>query len=122
MMRHAQAPARRQSRQIMVGNVPIGGDAPISVQTMTNTETTDVDATLAQIRRMQTAGVDIVRVSVPSQDAAAAFKQIRAQVDVPLVAKLYLAVVLALVASFAWMSLVGHQHLLHETGTACCAD
>ena len=89
MMRHAQAPARRQSRQIMVGNVPIGGDAPISVQTMTNTETTDVDATLAQIRRMQTAGVDIVRVSVPSQDAAAAFKQIRAQVDVPLVADIH---------------------------------
>ena len=89
MMRHAQAPARRQSRQIMVGNVPIGGDAPISVQTMTNTETTDVDATLAQIRRMQTAGVDIVRVSVPSQDAAAALKQIRAQVDVPLVADIH---------------------------------
>ena len=88
-MRHTQAPARRQSRQIMVGNVPVGGDAPISVQTMTNTETTDVDATLSQIRRMQAAGVDIVRVSVPSQDAAAALKQIRSQVDVPLVADIH---------------------------------
>ncbi len=49
----------------MVGNVAVGGDAPISVQTMTNTETTDVDATLEQIGRMETAGVDIIRVSVP---------------------------------------------------------
>ena len=53
---------RRKSRQIMVGNVPVGGDAPIAVQTMTNTETTDIDATVAQIRRAQDAGVDIVRV------------------------------------------------------------
>ena len=82
-------PARRKSKQIMVGNIPIGGDAPVSVLTMTNTETTDVDATLAQIKRMQAAGVDIVRVSVPSQDAAEAFKQIRAQVNVPLVADIH---------------------------------
>lgn len=73
----------------MVGDVPVGGDAPISVQTMTNTETTDIDATLTQIKRMQTAGVDIVRVSVPSQDAAEAFKQIRSQVQVPLVADIH---------------------------------
>jgi (E)-4-hydroxy-3-methylbut-2-enyl-diphosphate synthase len=73
----------------MVGDVPVGGDAPISVQTMTNTETTDVDATLTQIRRMEAAGVDIVRVSVPTQDAAEAFKQIRSQVRVPLVADIH---------------------------------
>ena len=73
----------------MVGNVPVGGDAPISVQTMTNTETCDVDATLAQINRMVNAGVDIVRVSVPSMEAAEAFKQIRSQVEVPLVADIH---------------------------------
>ena len=80
---------RRKTRQIMVGNVAVGGDAPISVQTMTNTETCDVEATLEQISRMVTAGVDIVRVSVPSMDAAEAFKKIRANVEVPLVADIH---------------------------------
>ncbi len=80
---------RRKSRQIMVGDVAVGGDAQISVQSMTNTETTDVPATLDQIKRMETAGVDIVRVSVPTMDAAAAFKQIRSQVRVPLVADIH---------------------------------
>ena len=80
---------RRKTRQIIVGNVPVGGDAPISVQTMTNTETCDVEATLGQINRMVRAGVDIVRVSVPSMDAAEAFKKIRSQVEVPLVADIH---------------------------------
>ncbi len=73
----------------MVGDVPVGGDAPISVQSMTNTETCDVKATLAQIKRLQSAGVDIVRVSVPSLEAAAAFKAIRSQAEVPLVADIH---------------------------------
>jgi (E)-4-hydroxy-3-methylbut-2-enyl-diphosphate synthase len=80
---------RRKTRQIMVGKVAVGGDAPISVQTMTNTETCDVDATLGQIQRMVTAGVDIVRVSVPSMEAAEAFRKIRSQVTVPLVADIH---------------------------------
>ncbi len=80
---------RRRSRQIMVGNVPVGGDAPISVQSMTNTETTDVAATVAQIERIVAAGADIVRVSVPSMDAAEAFGKIRQQVSVPLVADIH---------------------------------
>jgi len=80
---------RRKTRQIMIGNVPVGGDAPISVQTMTNTETCDVDATLGQINSMVRAGVDIVRVSVPSMDAAEAFRKIRSQVGVPLVADIH---------------------------------
>ena len=88
-MRNALLIKRRKTRQIMVGDVPVGGDAPISVQTMTNTETTDVDATLTQIRRMEAAGVDIVRVSVPTQDAAEAFKLIRSKVRVPLVADIH---------------------------------
>jgi len=80
---------RRKTRQIMVGDVAVGGDAPISVQSMTNTETTDVPATLEQIQRLVNAGVDIVRVSVPTMDAAEAFKAIRAQVKVPLVADIH---------------------------------
>ena len=63
---HSESPIqRRKSRQIMVGDVPVGGDAPISIQSMTNTETTDVAATVDQINRIVSAGADIVRVSVP---------------------------------------------------------
>ena len=80
---------RRKSRQIMIGNVAVGGDAPISVQSMTNTETTDIDATVAQIKQIQDAGADIVRVSVPTMDAAEAFGKIRQQVSVPLVADIH---------------------------------
>ena len=87
---------RRKTRQIMVGNVAVGGDAPISVQSMTNTETCDADATLKQIQRLVTAGVDIVRVSVPSMDAAAAFKEIRSKVSVPLVADIHFDHLIAL--------------------------
>ncbi|MDP6415777.1 MAG: flavodoxin-dependent (E)-4-hydroxy-3-methylbut-2-enyl-diphosphate synthase, partial [Gammaproteobacteria bacterium] len=88
-MNSRQTIIRRKTRQIMVGDVAVGGDAPISVQSMTNTETTDVDATLQQIDRLVTAGVDIVRVSVPSMDAAEAFKLIRSRVAVPLVADIH---------------------------------
>lgn len=87
---HCESPIkRRKSRQIMVGNVPVGGDAPISVQSMTNTETCDVDATVGQIQRMEDAGVDIVRVSVPSMEAADAFGEIRKRVNVPLIADIH---------------------------------
>ncbi|WP_226648333.1 flavodoxin-dependent (E)-4-hydroxy-3-methylbut-2-enyl-diphosphate synthase [Microbulbifer variabilis] len=79
----------RVSRQIMVGNVPVGGGAPISVQSMTNTETCDVEATTAQVLRLQQAGADIVRISVPSLEAAEAFGEIRKQVDIPLVADIH---------------------------------
>ena len=80
---------RRKSRQIHVGNVPVGGDAPITVQTMTNTLTTDVPATVAQIRRAEEAGVDIVRVSCPDQESALALKDIVRQVSVPIVADIH---------------------------------
>ncbi len=87
---HFESPIkRRKSRQIMVGDVPVGGDAPISVQSMTNTETTDIEATVQQIQQIQQAGADIVRVSVPSIEAADAFGQIRQQVDIPLVADIH---------------------------------
>ncbi|MCP4989705.1 MAG: flavodoxin-dependent (E)-4-hydroxy-3-methylbut-2-enyl-diphosphate synthase [Colwellia sp.] len=80
---------RRKSRQIMVGNVPVGGDAPITVQSMTNTLTTDVTATVAQIKSLEAVGADIVRVSVPTMDAAEAFREIKKQVDVPLVTDIH---------------------------------
>src|SRR5690606_25274562 len=80
---------RRKTRQIRVGNVLVGGDAPISVQSMTNTETCDVAATVGQIRRLEEVGADIVRVSVPSMEAAEAFGKIRRQVTVPLVADIH---------------------------------
>ena len=88
-MRAASPIRRRKSRRIMVGNVPVGGGAPISVQSMTNTETTDVAATVAQIRALEKVGADIVRVSVPSMEAADAFGQIKQQVNVPLVADIH---------------------------------
>jgi (E)-4-hydroxy-3-methylbut-2-enyl-diphosphate synthase len=80
---------RRVSRKIHVGNVAVGGDAPISVQSMTNTDTCDVAATVAQVKAIADAGADIVRISVPTMDAAEAFRQIRAQVSVPLVADIH---------------------------------
>jgi len=80
---------RRKSRQIHVGPVPVGGDAPITVQTMTNTITADVAGTVAQIRRAEEAGVDIVRVSCPNEDATQALKEIVRQVQVPIIADIH---------------------------------
>jgi (E)-4-hydroxy-3-methylbut-2-enyl-diphosphate synthase len=80
---------RRVSRKIHVGRVPVGGDAPITVQTMTNTLTTDVAGTIAQIRRAELAGVDIVRVSCPDQESALALKHIVPEVNVPIVADIH---------------------------------
>ena len=87
---------RRKSRQIMVGNVPVGGDAPISVQSMTNTDTCNVAATVAQIEALQKAGADIVRVSVPTMDAADAFGVIKKRVTVPLIADIHFKYEIAL--------------------------
>jgi (E)-4-hydroxy-3-methylbut-2-enyl-diphosphate synthase len=80
---------RRKSRQIRVGSVLVGGDAPISVQTMTNTLTSDVDGTVAQIKAAEAAGADIVRVSCPDEDSTAALKDIVKQVTVPIVADIH---------------------------------
>lgn len=80
---------RRKSRRIMVGGVAVGGDAPVSVQSMTNTETTDVAATVAQIKALENAGADIVRVSIPTLEAAEAFGKIKQQVAVPLVTDIH---------------------------------
>jgi (E)-4-hydroxy-3-methylbut-2-enyl-diphosphate synthase len=80
---------RRKCRKIMVGNVPVGGDAPITVQSMTNTLTSDVEATVAQIKALEDAGADIVRVSCPDEESTAALKRIVQQVRVPIVADIH---------------------------------
>jgi (E)-4-hydroxy-3-methylbut-2-enyl-diphosphate synthase len=80
---------RRQCRQIQVGKVPVGGNAPITVQSMTNTLTSDVKATVEQIQALERAGADIVRVSCPDQESALALKRIVPQVGVPIVADIH---------------------------------
>ncbi len=80
---------RRQCRQIQVGDVAVGGDAPISVQSMTNTLTTDVAATVAQVRALEDAGADIVRISCPDEESARALAAIIRQVNVPIVADIH---------------------------------
>lgn len=80
---------RRKCRQIMVGDVPVGGDAPITVQTMTNTLTSDAKATIEQIRRCEEAGVDIIRVSCPDVESTTALKQIVRASNVPIVADIH---------------------------------
>lgn len=80
---------RRKSRKIMVGSVPVGGDAPISVQTMTNTDSSDVKATLAQIIAAAEAGADIVRVSTPDESSTRALREITRESPVPIVADIH---------------------------------
>ncbi|MCS6986200.1 MAG: flavodoxin-dependent (E)-4-hydroxy-3-methylbut-2-enyl-diphosphate synthase [Sphingomonadaceae bacterium] len=80
---------RRRSRQIMLGRVPVGGDAPITVQTMTNTPTEDVKATVDQIRRCEEVGADIIRVSCPTEESTRALRQIVRAARVPIVADIH---------------------------------
>src|SRR6476469_11153423 len=80
---------RRKSRQVMVGSVPVGGDAPITVQNMPNTLTADADATIAQIKRCEEAGVDIIRVSCPDEDSTRALHKIVKASRVPIVADIH---------------------------------
>ena len=80
---------RRKTRKIMVGNVAVGGDAPIRVQSMTNTLTADVEATVAQIQRQEAVGCDITRCSCPDEDSARALKEITRQVKIPVVADIH---------------------------------
>ncbi|QOG11683.1 flavodoxin-dependent (E)-4-hydroxy-3-methylbut-2-enyl-diphosphate synthase [Arcobacter sp. FWKO B] len=90
---------RYKTKKIFVGNVAIGGDAPISVQSMTYSKTEDVKATVEQINRLHFAGADIARVAVPDIEAANALKEIKKQVKLPLVADIHFNHKLALVAS-----------------------
>jgi len=80
---------RRTSNQIFVGDVAIGGGAPISVQSMTNTDTCDVESTVSQIESLEKAGADLVRVSIPTMDAAKAFKEIKCRANIPLITDIH---------------------------------
>ena len=80
---------RKKTNPIFVGNVGVGGDHPISVQSMTNTNTADIQSTVSQINELEAAGADIVRVSVPDKDCANAFKSIKSLVSIPLVADIH---------------------------------
>ena len=92
---------RKRTRQITVGKVKVGGSAPITVQSMTNTPTDDVAATVAQIVRLQEAGCEIVRVAVPDQEAAAAISAIKRQIDIPLIADIHFNYRLAIASAKA---------------------
>lgn len=80
---------RRKSKKIFVGNVPVGGDSPITVQSMTNTLTTDVKATIEQVKALEEVGADIVRISCPDEDSSTALKHIVKEVSVPIVADIH---------------------------------
>ena len=91
--------SRKQTRQIKVGDVPIGGGAPIAVQSMTNTPTRDLKATVEQIRRLQAAGCEIIRVAVPKEEDAVAIAEIKKEITIPLIADVHFDYRLALIAA-----------------------
>ena len=95
---------RNETKQILVGGIPVGGGAPVTVQSMCNTKTSDAAATLAQIRRLAAAGCDIIRVAVPDMDAAEALKEICAESPLPVVADIHFDYRLALAAAEAGVS------------------
>ena len=80
---------RRKTRQIRVGNVTVGGDAPVSVQSMTNTDTSDCESTIDQILRLESAGCEIIRVAVPDLESASAIREIRDAITIPLIADIH---------------------------------
>jgi (E)-4-hydroxy-3-methylbut-2-enyl-diphosphate synthase len=92
---------RKKTRPIMIGDVKVGGLAPITVQSMTNTYTQDVSATVSQIKRLEAAGCEIVRVAVPDQEAATAISRIKEKIDIPLIADIHFNYRLAIASARA---------------------
>ena len=92
-------PKRRKTRQIHVGGIPIGGDAPIVVQSMTTTDTRDVQGTIEQIHQLEKAGCEIVRVAVPTEEDAQALPKIKAEIHIPIIADIHFDHRLALAAA-----------------------
>ena len=90
---------RRKTRQIQIGKLKIGGDAPVSVQSMCSTDTRDAAATIEQIRQLEAAGCEVIRVAVPDDEAAAALPKIKAAMTVPLIADIHFDHRLALKAA-----------------------
>ena len=99
-MIHQDLP-RKKTKEIKVGNLKIGGGNPITVQSMTKTDTSDIDATVAQIHDLEEAGCQIVRCAVPDKEAAAALKEIKKQINIPLVADIHFNHEYALIAAEA---------------------
>ncbi|MFZ5646316.1 MAG: flavodoxin-dependent (E)-4-hydroxy-3-methylbut-2-enyl-diphosphate synthase [Bacillota bacterium] len=89
---------RERTRPVMIGNVRVGGGSPVSVQSMTNTDTRDVSATVAQIKSLAGAGCEIVRVAAPDREAAGALKEIKRQIEIPIIADIHFDYKLALMA------------------------
>ena len=89
---------RKQTKQLQIGSVKIGGGAPITVQSMTNTKTQDAKATIEQIKRLEEAGCDLVRVAVPDMEAAEAIREIKNGISIPLIADIHFDYRLALAA------------------------
>ncbi len=89
---------RQNTKSIQIGNRTIGGGAPILIQSMTNTRTEDVEATVAQILALEQAGCEIIRATVPTQEAARAFSKIKARIHIPLVADIHFDYKLAIAA------------------------
>lgn len=117
---------REQTRRLMVGNVPIGGGAPISVQSMTKTDTRDVESTIAQVNALQGAGAEVVRLAVPDKEAARALAAIVERTSVPLVADIHFDHRLALAALDAGVAMlrinpgnIGRREKVEQVVTAC---
>ncbi len=116
---------RYDTKKIYIGNVAVGGDAPISVQSMTYTKTSDVEATVEQIRRLHFAGADIVRLAVPDMEAAKALKAIKEQTSLPIVADIHFNYKLALEAAKVVDCIrfnpgnIGEQSRIKEIVKAC---
>ena len=89
---------RDNTKEIKIGNRIIGGGNPILIQSMTNTRTEDIDATVAQIKRLEKAGCDIVRSTVPTKEAALALKEIKKQINIPIVADIHFDYRMAIMA------------------------
>ncbi len=121
---------RHKTRQIHVGNLAIGGDAPIAVQSMTTTYTRDVESTVAQIHRLEEVGCEIVRVAVPEEEDALAISEIKKRIHIPLVADIHYKHSLALEAIRQGVdcvrinpgNLINGRKSLEQIATACLAS
>jgi (E)-4-hydroxy-3-methylbut-2-enyl-diphosphate synthase len=111
---------RRKTRQVRIGNVPVGGDAPIVVQSMCDTDTKDVEATVAQIQALEAAGCEVIRVAAPTKEAATALGRIKSRIRIPLVADIHFDYLLALeaIAQGADKIRINPGNILYRDGLA----
>ena len=110
---------RKLTKKIYVGNVAVGGDAPLVCKSMTNTDTCDVDATVAQIQRCVDAGADLMRVSTPTMESVKAFAEIKKQVAVPLVADVHFDYKIALAVADAVQTVYVSTQVISAMNKKC---